>query len=84
MILEYFLYFGVYVANPLNTWNTSTLFVKKAAIYFLATYLYSLGQYGKDEKRNGILEVIGLFKEECLEDAIVNLTTNLFIYNRSN
>ena len=72
MILEYFLYFGVYVANPLNTWNTSTLFVKKAAIYFLATYLY------------GILEVIGLFKEECLEDAIVNLTTNLFIYNRSN
>ena len=68
----------------LNTWNTSTLFVKKAAISFLATYFYSLGQYGKDEKLNGILEVSGLFKAECLKDANVKLTTNLFIYNRSN
>ena len=67
----------------LNTWNTSTLFVKKAAVSFLTTYLYSLGQCGKDEKLNGVLEVSGLFKAECLEDATFKLATNLFIYNRS-
>ena len=48
----------------LNTWNTSTLFVKKAAVSFLATYLYSLGQCGKDEKLNGVLEVSGLTSKQ--------------------